>query len=185
MEQNIYMKTAAGLAEIQARQMRLHPRTRSLLVLIDGKHSVAELLDTLAGIGIRDSSFDELAQLGLISLAAGSTQTASTMSEAAGETAAAAPRLSASPDPSEPEATHETSSAHQQMRALYAFFNDHIRDALGLRGFMMQLQVEKAESIADYHAIRDQFLSAVRKSKGEMAAAALQVKVDRLLGASA
>lgn len=174
MKQVIYMKTAAGLAEIQARQLRLHPRTRSLLVLIDGKHSVAELLTTLAGVGITENSFEELAQHGLIAELAGEATVS-----------AAAPLIEEAPTPTAAEASGEVLGAHQQMRALYAFFNDHIRDALGLRGFMMQLQVEKAESIADYRAIRDQFLAAVRKSKGEMAAAALQVKVDRLLGATA
>jgi hypothetical protein len=179
MRQLVYVKTAAGNSEIQARQLRLHPRTRSLLVLIDGKHNAAELLSTLAPLGISESTFAELAQHGLIAASHGT------------EVAASAPEtlLADNSDvPTEIGATAQgdaPTGAHQQMRALYAFFNDHIREALGLRGFLMQLQVEKAESIADYHAIREQFLAAVRKSKGEMAAAGLQAKLDRLMAAPA
>ena len=39
----IYRKTAKGLVEIETRQHRLTPRSRSVLILVDGKRDVIEL----------------------------------------------------------------------------------------------------------------------------------------------
>ncbi|WP_374404702.1 hypothetical protein [Niveibacterium sp.] len=173
MRDTVFFKTEAGAQEITARQIRLHPRVRSLLVLIDGKHRAGELLDTLQTIGVTEDSFKELISHGLIA--------------GAGTPAAAPEAVADAPDTEMPLAPAEAptqaapADEQEQRRALYAYFNLHIRETLGLRGFMLQLQVEKAESLADYAAIRDQFLAAARKSKGDMAAAAMQAELDRLL----
>lgn len=39
----VFAKTEAGVHEMQARQAQLHPRIRSLLILVDGKQCVADL----------------------------------------------------------------------------------------------------------------------------------------------
>ncbi|MDF3036995.1 MAG: hypothetical protein K0S28_2269, partial [Paucimonas sp.] len=44
-------KTDKGRDEIATRHNGLPPRMRTLLLLIDGKHPIEELLDKLAGIG--------------------------------------------------------------------------------------------------------------------------------------
>ena len=179
MKQLVYVKTAAGNREIQARRLRLHPRSRSLLVLIDGKHNAGELLDTLAAIGASKTTFSDLAQLGLITVA--STTASDGASSPAMDLLVDADDVATEIGDATP--TDQSSGAHQQLRALYAFFNQHIRESLGLRGFLMQLQVEKAESMADYQLIRDQFIAAVKKSKGDMAAAGLQAKLEQLMAA--
>lgn len=43
----IYRKTAKGLAEIETRVYRLSPRLRSVLIMIDGKRSDADLVQML------------------------------------------------------------------------------------------------------------------------------------------
>ena len=43
----IFRKTAKGLAEIETRVYRLSPRLRSVLIMVDGKRSDAELLQML------------------------------------------------------------------------------------------------------------------------------------------
>ncbi|MBL8342149.1 MAG: hypothetical protein JNL30_11830 [Rubrivivax sp.] len=43
----IYRKTAKGLAEIETRVYRLSPRLRSVLIMIDGKRTDADLLQML------------------------------------------------------------------------------------------------------------------------------------------
>ncbi len=177
MRDTVFFKTEAGAQEISARQIRLHPRVRSLLVLIDGKHRAGELLDTLQTIGVTEESFRELIGHGLI---AGSGSEANTP-PAAIEAALDAPDTEIPAATGEAVAQAGPADEQAQRRALYAYFNLHIRETLGLRGFMLQLQVEKAETLADYAAIRDQFLAAARKSKGEVVATAVQAELDQLL----
>ncbi|GAA5178751.1 hypothetical protein GCM10025771_18720 [Niveibacterium umoris] len=186
MRETIYFKTPAGVHEIQARQIRLHPRLRSLLVLVDGKHSAGDLLDTLQAIGVSAAHLTELADLGLIAPAGGSVSPDTIADSEASATAEA--ETEAGFDAEIAEATEdvvtasgEVPDAAQQLRQLYSYFNEHIRETLGLRGFMLQLQVEKAETLADYVAIRDEFVAAARKAKGEGTAARLEGELDRLL----
>ncbi len=174
MRDTVFFKTEAGAQEITARQIRLHPRVRSLLVLIDGKHRAGELLDTLQTIGVSEDSFKELLNHGLVAAAGAGVS-------AAPEAAVEAPDTEMPLAPAEAPSQGAPLDEQEQRRALYAYFNLHIRETLGLRGFMLQLQVEKAETLADYAAIRDQFLSAARKSKGDTVAAAMQAELDRLL----
>ncbi|WP_341675877.1 hypothetical protein [Niveibacterium sp. SC-1] len=175
MNETVYQKSAAGAAEIQARQMRLHPRLRSLLVLIDGKHNVGKLLETVAALGVNEEHIAELARLGLIE-AIGAGVAASTVAPVA-----AAPAEAPAPEAEAAPTAPATSEGVEQIRALYAFFNDAVRDNLGLRGFMLQLQVEKAESLEDYREIRDTFLASVRKSKGEEVARQFEKRIATLL----
>lgn len=181
MRERIYFKTATGAQEIQARQMRLHPRLRSLLVLIDGKHRAGELLDTLHAVGVTEAHFAELAELNLIDIF-GSGGVAGNEAESPWATPSDdTPTEPAAGDVQTDAAAEDADAGTLQRRELYRFFNDHIRETLGLRGFMLQLQVEKAESVQDYQAIRDQFVTAVRKAKGETVATELQAELDQLL----
>lgn len=45
----IYRKTAKGQAEIETRAMRLPPKLRMLLIVVDGKRSVADLAPLVGG----------------------------------------------------------------------------------------------------------------------------------------
>jgi len=177
MRDTVFFKTEAGAQEMTARRIRLHPRVRSLLVLIDGKHRAGELLDTLQTIGVTEDSFRELINHGLIA-GAGDAPAAS---EAPPETAPDAPDTEIPTAGGEDQTEAAPTDEQARRRALYAYFNQHVRETLGLRGFMLQLQVEKAETLADYAAIRDQFLAAARKSKGDAVAAVMQAELDRLL----
>ncbi len=64
---------------------------------------------------------------------------------------------------------------------LYEFFTQTIRELLGLRGYLLQLTVERADSIEDFREIRDRFLIALEKSKGPEIARALRERIDRML----
>jgi hypothetical protein len=66
--------------------------------------------------------------------------------------------------------------------ALHAFYNRSIKAALGLRGMMLQLKVEKADGIEQLRELRTPFLEAVVKAKGADMATALRDELDALLG---
>lgn len=60
----IYRKTAKGQSEIETRALKLAPRFRSLLILVDGRRSDRELTTLLPQAG--DEALAALAQAGLI-----------------------------------------------------------------------------------------------------------------------
>ncbi len=64
----IYTKTEKGQAEIKSRQYRLAPDLRHVLIMIDGRHSVAENRLRLKGFGDLDAVLTTLLELGFIEM---------------------------------------------------------------------------------------------------------------------
>lgn len=62
------VKTPEGQAELTHRVRRLSQRHRTLLLLVDGRRSVAEVLQLAAAAGVPREIFDELLALGLIAV---------------------------------------------------------------------------------------------------------------------
>ena len=62
------VKTPEGQAELTHRVRRLSQRHRTLLLLVDGRRSVAEVLQLAAAAGVPREVFDELLALGLIAM---------------------------------------------------------------------------------------------------------------------
>ena len=169
MNTSIYDKTAKGREEIATRKHQLAPRLRTLLVLIDGRKTEEELLRNVAGLGLTAGALTELL--------AGEFIVLSTSYVSLAEAPAAAP-----PEP-EPEQVKQPVAAQvQQFQSLYNFFNKTIKSTIGLRGFTLQLKVEKASSVDDFRELRMPYLEAVQKAKGNDTAAALALQLDRLLG---
>jgi hypothetical protein len=173
MNTSIYDKTAKGREEIATRRYQLAPRLRTLLVLVDGNRSEEELLRNVAGLGLTVSAMQELLDGEFIVLST------SYASMAPAPEAPAKPELPAA----EPEAAPQPPSAAnvEQFRSLYDFYNKTIKSTIGLRGFTLQLKVEKASSIEDFRELRMPYLEAVQKAKGNFAAASLAEQLDQLL----
>ncbi len=57
---SIYDKTDKGRQEIATRQFQLQNRLRTLLVMVDGKQSAAELLRKVQALGLDENSIQEL-----------------------------------------------------------------------------------------------------------------------------
>lgn len=179
MSTAVFDKTDKGREEIATRSYHLAPRLRTLLVLIDGKHSVDDLLAKVAGIGLNEQSLAELLEGGFI--------------REAGAAAAAAPPAPAAPPaavpdtPSAPEPAAESAAeavlpeGENQFEAIYHFYNETIKNTLGLRGYGLQLKVEKASSIEDFRQLRLPYLEAVQKAKGSEMARSLRDRLDQLL----
>ena len=168
MNTSIYDKTAKGRDEIATRKYQLAPRLRSLLVLIDGRRTEEELLRNVAGLGLTINALNELLEEGLIVL---STSYA-TMAVA---------QPVADPDPAPVAPAPVAVSQASQFQALYEFYNKTIKSTIGLRGFTLQLKVEKASSVEELRELRMPYLDAVQRAKGNFAAASLAEQLDRLL----
>ena len=65
----IPIKTPQGQAELTARQRKVGQRHRTVLFLIDGKRTAAEVRDMAAKAGVPESCFGELIELGMVLLA--------------------------------------------------------------------------------------------------------------------
>jgi hypothetical protein len=70
------VKTAAGQDELTHRSRGLGQRHRTLLLLVDGRRSSAEILRLARQAGVPDRCFDELMSLGLVSPGAPSSRPA-------------------------------------------------------------------------------------------------------------
>lgn len=166
MNTSIYDKTAKGKEEIATRKYQLAPRLRTLLVLVDGRRSEEELLRNVAGLGLGASALAELVEHGHIVLA---TSYASLPEP---DPADAGPAPAQAPEPAQ----------IAQFQSVYDFYNKTIKNTIGLRGFTLQLKVEKASSVAELRELRPSYIEAVQKARGSETAAALARQLDQLLG---
>jgi hypothetical protein len=89
MNSCIYDKTAKGREEIATRKYQVPPKLRTLLVMIDGRHSLAALFKNFAGLGLSAESVDELLRQEYIVLVGGGP--------AANEAGVEAPRAASTP----------------------------------------------------------------------------------------
>jgi hypothetical protein len=62
------VKTPEGQAEIRQRQRGLSQRQRTMLLLVDGRRSMAQVKQVAVQAGATDTAFDELLDLGLIAV---------------------------------------------------------------------------------------------------------------------
>jgi hypothetical protein len=136
----ILVKTEAGHQVLKDRSLRLTPRQRSAFILFDGKRSVNDVID--AGVGVTQDDIDQLVQLGLL----GHPDGAAAMD---GPVEMPAEPLSFSVQPA-PEASVSDlpirgRSNQQRYKDAYPIATQ-LTGALGLRGFRLNLSVEKTSN---------------------------------------
>jgi hypothetical protein len=172
MKNTVFDKTEKGREEIATRQYHLPTRLRTLLLLVDGKHPAGDLLGKVASLGLTEQSFADLQDSGFIRVAS---------EEQPG------PRESVqeTPEPAAPPAPLEHApvlpDGKSQFEAIYEFYTATIKSTIGLRGYALQLKVEKAASIDDFRQLRRSYLEAVLKARGEEMARSLRDRLDQLL----
>lgn len=76
-------KTPEGLDELARRTRRLSQRHRTVLLLVDGKRSVQEVVALAAAAGVAESYFHDLAERGLIVVPAAAVESAPALVEPA------------------------------------------------------------------------------------------------------
>ncbi|CAN5906816.1 hypothetical protein BH11PSE12_BH11PSE12_17160 [soil metagenome] len=179
----IYDKAEKGREEIATRKYQLPTRLRTLLVMVDGKQTVSELLKKVSALGLTEQNIHELLDLELICTVTNlSDQPVFSLTEDKdvadpdmADTASEAAILVDIPVP----ANFDDDAVRFQ--TLYNFFNETIKSTLGLRGFNLQLKVERAASIQDFHHLRRPYIEAIYKSKGKETAVALRNRLDQML----
>lgn len=185
----IFDKTERGRTEIATRGQTVAPRLRTLLLLVDGKTGKDELLRKVAGLGLGQEHLDELLQAGLIQ-ASSDGGIVNTTAAAAAAPAPAAPSVPSAQAAAAPAKNVAPAAipleqilppGQTQFEAIYHFYNDTIKSMIGLRGYGLQLRVERASSVQDFRELRQAYLEAVLKAKGEEIARSLRGRLDQLL----
>jgi hypothetical protein len=178
----IYDKTAKGKEEITTRKYQLASRLRTLLVMVDGRQTVAELLQKVAALDLGESHLEELLAGGFIAEAKTTSLQVSQQPQPAAS--ATAPENSTELPNSDLGLGHDDGSGMSEVerfQAAYIFFNETIKSTLGLRGYMLQLKVERAGTLDEFRELRLPYLEAVKKAKGTEMARSLRDRLDQIL----
>ncbi|WP_029045917.1 hypothetical protein [Cupriavidus sp. amp6] len=190
----IYRKTDAGQDEIRTRARKLDHKLRALLLMVNGERRGEDLLAQVAGMGVGPDALDMLAAQGLVEPV---QEAAPAMSAAVGDAPARASAAAADTNlfsvyamrhasAAEPEATpapaQPTHSAAEidAFQHLYHFYTEVIGQHLGLRGYMLQVKVEKAQDLPALLILREPLHAALLRAKGEITAHAILRELDTI-----
>lgn len=154
---DVPVKTDAGNRELTQRAHKLSSRVRSLLIVIHGTDTVAQLTQNFHAFGDVDASLRELASLGLITVR-GTVAPAATQMPAAN-----------APDIMPPA---------QQAKQL---LNESAVAVLGLRAFLFTLKLEHCYTAEELRGILPEYQRVVTKAKGEPFALAMVKRVESIL----
>jgi hypothetical protein len=141
--------------------MKLNPRVRTMLILVDGAQPEFLVKEEGDKVGAPADFIEQLLQLGLIEKAGRAA--ASGASAAAGRAATAAV------------------DEYDRFRAAKDFMNVTIVDALGIKSFFFTLKLERAGTVADLRELQAPYREALAKAEGDAQAGVLSARVEELL----
>ncbi|NOV26744.1 hypothetical protein E5S69_24905 [Cupriavidus necator] len=195
----IYRKTEAGQDEIRSRARKLDHKLRALLLMVNGERREQALLAQVAGMGIGAEAMATLLRLGLVEAVAEPAQPSAAAPHEPARAAppapdtnlfsvyamrhAPVPEVAAAPPPSAAE-VHSPAEIQAYQR-LYHFYTDVIGQHLGLRGYMLQVKVEKASDLPALMALREPLHAALLKARGDITARAIIAQLDQVRDGSA
>ncbi len=180
-DQDLYGKTAAGFEEVRGRALKLPQRLRTMLIMVDGTRTVAQLKEAAQTLSAPPDFLELLAGMGLV---------AQEGVAPARSSAPPAPAPSAAPVASPAPAVSSGSAAAaagaekfdaDKFRATLKFMNDSAVDLLGLRAFFFTLKLEKCYTPAALLALLPVVSKAIAKSNGPEMARALEERARQML----
>lgn len=178
MNTQLFDKTDKGREEISTRCHHLAPRMRTLLLLVDGKSTVDQVLQKVAGIGLDEAALIDLLDQQFIHEAMTTNADEQAVIDAIGASGEHKPDATAGVTD-----TVTPNPENAQRQKLHQFFSATIKSTLGLRGYPLQLKVDRASSIDDFIALRDPYLAAVLKAAGPEMQRILADRLNQLLQA--
>jgi hypothetical protein len=155
----IYAKTEEGLRELKERKRSLPITLRSLLIMVDGTRTVAEVLERARALRLDKTALAELETAGLIAKRFGAPSSRRTRATA--------------PPRSESE-VKQFMAAHQRM-------SDAINRHLGFRGYLMMMRLQRAENLRDLHDLLPDFAQALVKRIGIGPANPIVAEIESLI----
>ncbi|MCO4862205.1 hypothetical protein MKD38_11000 [Cupriavidus sp. WGlv3] len=194
----IYRKTEAGQDEIRSRARKLDHKLRALLLMVNGERREQALLAQVAGMGIGPEAMATLLAHGLVEAVAEPAQPPTTAPQESARVAPPAadtnlfsvyamrhaPVTEVAAPPTSAAAAHSPAEVQAYQR-LYHFYTDVIGQHLGLRGYMLQVKVEKAADLPALMALREPLHAALLKARGDITARAIMAQLDQVRDGSA
>lgn len=170
----LYFKTEAGKREIQDRALRLPAALRSILLMVDGQRGQAQLRELMAGLRAPDDAIEQLVVKGLIQRGDGTPSAVAALEMPAG-TPPEAPVQVPAPTPVEARVPADALPAlpgainvpadFGNYRRLYNFVTDAVNRHLGLKGYFMQLKVERCSDVDALLTLLPEVATALTKAK--------------------
>jgi hypothetical protein len=155
----IYVKTELGTKELVERRMGLAVDLRRLLILVDGKHTVAQILARGRAFHADATTFENLERAGLVArlFSARSTE-----------------QVDAGPVE---RSADEVQSFLGAQRALSDAINEH----LGFRGYGLMMRLQKTENLRDLHEMLPDFAQSLVKRKGMEFATPIVTALEQMI----
>ncbi len=155
----IYAKTEEGVRELKERQRNLPIALRTLLIMVDGNRTVAEVLEHARALRVDAAALGSLERAGLISKRF---------------SAPSASNSGSAPAPRSESEVQRFLAAQQQM-------SDAINAHLGFRGYMMMMRLQRAANLRDLHDLLPDFAQALVKRIGVDAATPIVAPLQQLI----
>lgn len=156
-----YGKTEAGRQEIVDRGRRLPAVLRSILLIVDGQKDDAALQQIIGGLHAPADALSQLEQMGLIQRGAGDPAPAAVATATSPAPAASAAPPAADAPPLQAEVSDAAAQRHSR---LYDAMSEAVRQHLGLKGYFMQLKIERCSDVAALEALLPEFVAALAKA---------------------
>ncbi len=149
----ILFKTDAGKQEIKDRAQKLPAALRSILLMVDGQRDEPQLRELMSGLRAPDDAIEQLIVKGLVQRGAAENSVAQ---------AAAAPAKLTLGDMESVTAALADSGRY---RRLYTILTDTVGRHLGLKGYFMQLKIERCADAEALLALLPEIATALTKAK--------------------
>lgn len=159
-DSDVPVKTNEGRDEIEHRTRKLPPMLRSILLIVDGERSARHLRELAVSLHGPADSLEQLEGMGLIASSAA----------VAASLAAQAPVRAAAPA----SANAAASPPAQRYQALYSLMSEAVRDHLGLRGYFLQLKIERCSNSDELAAVLPELSAALAKVRKDDVAAQIE-----------
>lgn len=153
MHATTWFKTEEGRLEIQQRTRKLTAGLRSILLMVDGQRGEADLQSLVQGLHAPTDALEQLAAAGLIEQRLPQVGTHAPPQGTAGASSLAPPPM------------WEGMNSADRYNALYTMFSDGIRAHLGLKGYFMQLKVERCADADELSALLPEMANALAKAR--------------------
>ena len=150
----IFRRTQAGQSALDARDRRLTPRLRALMLMAEGK-PVKEISGIAQALGAPTDALEQIFASGFFDLVAIEPAVA----------AEAVPQASVAV------------GAFERFRAASGLVREIAADTLGLRGFFFMLKVERCATLDELKGLLPELMRSVKKQKGDKNAALLEAQL--------
>lgn len=158
---DIYSKSQLGIEEVNNRKMKLSPRVRTMLILVDGHVPLFVLREEAQKVGAAPDFLEQLQAMGLI------VKTGS---------------VSDNPEQEKSVKAAPVADEFTRFRLAQDFMNVSAVNSLGIKSFFFTLKLERAGTLADLKELVEPYRDAITKGSGKEEAEVLTNRLKNMLG---